>query len=321
MNLAHGGNVFSVAQERGWDWRDIADFSASVNPLGPSPAVFDAIRGALDLIVHYPERDSARLGSALADLWSLDPDQILLGNGATELIYFLARVEPLKGIAAPFPVFSEFHRAFADAKDGAIVLTNPVNPTGESIDVARWLNIERTVIVDESFIDFTALESAARLIESRSNLFVLRSLTKFYALPGLRLGALIASRETIARWRKLREPWQVNVLAEAAAMSAIADRDHARRTLEFVAEQREKTMSRLLQLPGVHPRPSIANYIYCALDYRTAPLCAYLADRKILIRNCTGWPGINGEGVRIAVRPDHECDRLFESWKKFSCDC
>ncbi len=320
MNLNHGGEIFSIARERGWDWREIADFSASVNPLGPSPAVADAIRASVDRIAHYPERDSARLRVALAELWSADPDQILLGNGATELIYFLARVERLKGIACPFPVFSEFHRAFSGADDGAIILTNPVNPTGESIDIDAHLAGDRMVIVDESFIDFTAMRSSARLVESRRNLFVLRSLTKFYALPGLRIGALIASRETIARWRRQREPWQVNVLAEAAAIAAISDGAHARRTRAFVREQRDTMMDRLSHLRGVHPRPSIANYIYCSLEYRAAPLCAYLADRKILIRNCAGWPGIDGEGVRIAVRPEDECNRLFQAWKEFSCE-
>src|SRR5438874_2009229 len=94
MSVVHGGNIFEVARERGWDWRDVADFSASINPLGPSFAVFDAIRAALDRIQHYPEREPASLRGALAELWKIHEAQILLGNGATELLHWLARVSP-----------------------------------------------------------------------------------------------------------------------------------------------------------------------------------------------------------------------------------
>src|SRR5262249_5927155 len=159
------------------------------NPLGPAPGVADAIRGAIEQIVHYPEHDAAELRCALAQLWSVDADQILPGNGATDLIYFLSRAERLRGASFPHPAFSEFYRAFPSVDEQTVVLTQPVNPTGEWIDIQRWIETDHTLIVDESFIEFAGLPSAARFVESRKNLFVLRSLTKFYALPGLRLGA------------------------------------------------------------------------------------------------------------------------------------
>jgi threonine-phosphate decarboxylase len=328
MNLTHGGDLFAISRARGWDWREVADFSASVNPLGPAPGVADAIRHAIGRIAHYPEREPARLRAALAELWNVSEHQILLGNGAAELIHFFARVEPAETASLPVPAFSEIHRAFPQAistanwhAQGLVVLTQPVNPTGAAIDpekLERWLKgTANPVLIDESFLDFTALPSAMRLVEARRNLFVLRSLTKFYALPGLRIGALVASRETIARWRDRREPWQVNVLAEAAALAAIADREHAQRTLAFVAERRAAMMDELASLRGVDTMPSVANYVFCALDYSSATLCDHLIEHKILIRDCTGWPGVHGEGVRIAVRPAHEFERLMTAWKQF----
>ncbi len=112
MNLQHGGNLFAVARENGWDWRDIADFSASINPLGPSPDVFRAICDACERIAHYPEREPRELQEALALEWNVQPESILLGNGATELIHFLSRMQRFMKVNLVPPVFTEFHRAF-----------------------------------------------------------------------------------------------------------------------------------------------------------------------------------------------------------------
>jgi threonine-phosphate decarboxylase len=315
MTITHGGDIFAIARDRHWNWRDIADFSASINPLGPSPAVAPAIRDALDRIVHYPERESADLRRALADLWNIDDSRILLGNGATELLHWFARVNPYDRVTLGLPVFSEFRRAYPNARcapaddpgrwpgHGLLVLTQPLNPTGATIDTTA----RDPLFVDESFLDFTGLPSVAN---SRPNAWVLRSLTKFYALPGLRIGALIGPPDEVERLRTLREPWQVNVLAEAAALAAIADRDHARRTVDFVRAEREYLAARL----PVPPEPSVANYLYVRLPYPAADLAAHLLEYKILIREC------DHKAVRIAVRTRAENHRLLAAWKEFPCE-
>jgi threonine-phosphate decarboxylase len=335
MSVTHGGNVFEIAREHGWDWRDVADFSASINPLGPSPAVFDAIRAALGRIQHYPDPASSDLRRALAEQWNLDEAQILLGNGATELLHWVARVSPQPSVTLATPVFSEFYRAYPRARcvpaddldrwppEGMLVLTQPNNPTGAALPAGaleQWLlRTSNPVMLDESFLDFTGLPSAARLLERRPQLWILRSLTKFYALPGLRIGALLASAGEIRRWRRLREPWQVNALAEAAALAAIADVEHSRRTLEFVAGERAWLSQQIAAIAGAHPIPSTANYLFVQLEHSAAPLCRHLLESRILIRDCTGSPGVDGDGVRIAVRTRAENERLLAAWKEFSC--
>src|ERR1700712_5590077 len=92
MALIHGGDIFAVAREHGWNWRDVADFSASINPLGPAPGVASAICRATERVVHYPDRESRRLRRLLAETWNVAEDQLLLGNGATELIFFASRI-------------------------------------------------------------------------------------------------------------------------------------------------------------------------------------------------------------------------------------
>jgi threonine-phosphate decarboxylase len=340
MNLEHGGNLFAVARERGWDWHEIADFSASINPLGPSPRVLEAIRGALDRIANYPEREPVALREALGREWGIDPDCILLGNGATELIHFLARSGWFSDVTLVPPIFSEFHRAFRRTDfslsrvgraggppqasglphTDITVLTQPVNPTGQVVDLKPYLDSGSGLLVDESFVDFTGHPSIACHIGTRPNLYVLRSLTKFYALPGLRIGALLASAEIIRDLRKDREPWQVNVLAEQAALAAIGDREHSAPTIEFVRSERCWLGHGLAEIPGAHPQPSSANYLLVALDYPSAPLVAHLLEQKILVRDCTNWPGVPfPSSVRVAVRTRGENERLLAKWKEYSC--
>lgn len=328
MAVTHGGDVFAIAREHGWDWREVLDFSASINPLGPAPGVSAAICQAIDRITHYPEREPARLRRALAERWNLDQDQILLGNGATELIFFIARMFPSTSVTLSLPVFSEFHRAFPNAgtaaPHGLLVLTRPANPTGVTLDLKelrKYLTAtEQPVLVDESFLEFSGQPSAATLLHEHQHLIVLRSLTKFYALPGLRVGALIASSATIRKWREHREPWQVNVLAEEAALAAVNDTAHAEKSIAFIQRERSWLYEQLQSLPGVIAHASDANFLYVPLNYSAAALCEHLLRFKILVRNCTGWTGLAGEAVRIAVRTRDENERLLDAWRQFQCD-
>jgi threonine-phosphate decarboxylase len=332
MNLTHGGNIFAIARLHDWRWEDIADFSASINPLGPSPAVEPAILKAMSRIVHYPETEPSGLHESLARRWEIAPQCVMLGNGATELIYFLARVLRPQKVSLAAPVFSEFHRAFRDAHvvgwdpadwpaSGLLVVTRPANPTGRIPDLDAYLRATTNpVLVDESFIEFTGQPSILPRTQTRDNLFVLRSLTKFYALPGLRIGALVAPADTVAEWRTHREPWQVSVLAEAAAVAAIADEEHCTRTIDYISEERGWLESQLAALPNVRPQPSCANYFLIALDQPVAPLAAHLLERKIIVRDCSNWPGVPFEhAIRVAVRTRVENTRLIEAWKGFQC--
>jgi threonine-phosphate decarboxylase len=335
MAITHGGNIFAIARQRGWDWRDVLDFSASINPLGPSPRVSEAICRSTDRIAHYPDREPVRLQAALAQAWNINAEQILCGNGATELISFLARVCDGTQVTLAVPVFSEFHRLFPHANfvdllsseewplEGLLVVTRPANPTGwllpvESLDA--YLSTSSTlVVVDESFIEFGSAPSAAYLLDRHPRLVLLRSLTKFYALPGLRLGALLSNKDQICNWRCAREPWQVNVLAEEAGIAALQDEEHAKASLRLVERERAWLFSNIQLLPSANPEHSSANYLFVRLGYSAAALTAHLLEQKILIRHCATWPGVAGEAIRIAVRTRLENERLLAAWKEFPC--
>jgi threonine-phosphate decarboxylase len=202
------------------------------------------------------------------------------------------------------------------------VVTRPANPTGQMPELDAYLaSTADPVLVDESFIEFTGEPSLLDRIHTRPNLFVLRSLTKFYAIPGLRAGALAGPPEVIARWRERREPWQLNVLAEAAVQAALADHEHARRSLDFVRTERAWLAAALGEMPGVAPQPSVANYLLLALDRPAGEIAARLERDRILVRDCSGWPGVPFPmALRVAVRTRAENLRLIAALRGALCE-
>lgn len=321
MAIRHGGNIFEVAGHKGLPWQQVLDFSASINPLGASPAAREAILCAIDRIVHYPERDGMRLREKLAAEWNVPASSILVGNGATELLFEWCRHVGTGTIAAP--AFSEFHHAWPNAQfcqldeastwpvRGPVVFTRPANPSGYLADADAIRAYARKhpdpVLVDESFLDFCDAESV--LPGASANLFVLRSLTKFWALPGLRLGALIGD---VGEIEKQRPPWAVNALAEAAGLASLADREHARRTRAFVRTEAAWLAAELGVLPGP------ANYLLVEMD-RATEFVAFAATRNVLLRDCTDWPGWPRNAVRVAVRRRWENEILVAIFKEFLC--
>jgi len=328
MAVTHGGNIFSVAAQAGVAWQQVLDFSASINPLGPSPAAREAILSAVDRIAHYPERTSLQLRERLAAEWGVRPEQVMAGNGATELLFDWCRYFGTGTIASP--AFGEFHRAWPEARlcslanpdswpaEGPVVLTRPANPTGTLIGIEVVLRYarERTapVLVDESFIDFCEAESLTS--RTGGNLFVLRSLTKFWALPGLRIGALAGDVEALAR---MRPPWPVNALAEAAALASIEDRVHAAQTRAFVRAESGWLAGQLEQLPGLRVWVPVANYLFVETP-RAADLTAFAAARRVLLRDCSGWPGFALSAIRVAVRRRWENEILIRICRECLCN-
>jgi len=327
MAVTHGGNIFSVARHEGVAWQQILDFSASINPLGPSPAAREAIFSAVDRIAHYPDRTASRLRDRLGDEWGVTPEKVIAGNGATELLFDWCRYFGNGTIASP--AFGEFHRAWPDARlcsladrrtwptGGPVVLTRPANPTGTLIGADAVLQYAQgrtdAVLVDESFLDFC--EAPSLTGHAGKNLFVLRSLTKFWALPGLRIGALVGD---VGALTPMRPPWPVNVLAEAAALASIDDRDHATRTRAFVRAESAWLAGELARLPELRVWEPVANYLFVETD-RAPELTAYAATRGVLLRDCSGWPGFDPQGFRVAVRKHWENEILIQICKEYLC--
>jgi len=347
MNSTHGGNVFAIARSLGVLPEELLDFSASINPLGPPSGVRKAVTAAFERLGHYPDSGCTELAGSLACRHGCSPDHVCVGNGSTELIYLLPRVVAGKRALLVAPTFAEYALALRQAgwefdrfllsggdgfsldlsalgealtrEYGLLYLCNPGNPTGKLYgreEVVQLLDICRRagtlLVVDEAFMDFCPDESiAGQVIESGAGV-VLRSLTKFFAFPGLRLGYTLASSSLTARLAALRMPWSVNTLAQAAGLASLEDKEFPAQSRSFVAGERAYLQERLAALPGVRFWPGAANYLLARLEggMAAAELQRRLLAERIVIRDCGNFKGLDGRFFRVAVRTRAENARL-----------
>ncbi|MDH3973963.1 MAG: threonine-phosphate decarboxylase CobD [Deltaproteobacteria bacterium] len=355
MKYKHGGNIRKVAETYGIDEASIIDFSANINPLGISSKTREAISGAIDSIVNYPDTESCRLISALSKYHEIKADCILTGSGATELIYLIPRVLRPKKALVIAPAFSEYEGALfsAGCKVDHFILShedafqlnmdalfktmekgydtlwlgNPANPTGRLIKKKELLRIAEkstdlgmTLIVDEAFIDFCEEESVKMEVMNFPDLIVLRSMTKFYALPGLRVGYLFAHKSLIEKIKKFKEPWTVNCLGEAAAIASLEDPLYREATVKFITEERKFLTHEVSKLSAFKVFPTPANYLLLKINNNLASSRIQdklIKDHGILIRDCSNYAGLDESFIRVAVKGRDENRRLINAFFRF----
>ncbi len=323
-----------ASQETGIPERELIDFSASINPLGVPASVVSAIKRGIPDLPNYPEAYAEPFALHLSASLGVDRESIVCGNGSTELIYLVARALGPRRVLIPAPTFSEYERAcrignasimgyplkrernfdidperFIRAMKGCDIafLCNPNNPTGRLLGKTEVLKIadaaERLkcyLIVDEAFIDFCPGESVVDKVAAGSRLIVLRSLTKFYALSGLRIGYGMFPRALAGIIRRLKEPWTVNTLAQRAGIVALCDEAYKKVSMKTMRREK-RFIEKSLRALGVKFTPSSANYYLMEMENAQQAL-ALLKRKGILLRDCSNFAGLNGRYVRIAVK-------------------
>lgn len=345
---SHGGNLVWAATLAACSPDAILDFSASINPLGPPESAIAAIQHQLSNLVSYPDPSYSRLRQAIGQFHRIPPDWILPGNGAAELLTWACRELAELAITYLFtPAFSDYTRAL-NAFDATIqeipltvgledsnvllptppaatglLLNTPHNPTGQLFSkesIVPWIEQFSLVVIDEAFMDFLPPDQQQSLIESvheYPNLVIVRSLTKFYSLPGLRLGYAIAHPDRLKRWQQWRDPWSVNSLAAAVGEVVLQDEVFQQQTWNWLATARPQLFSGLAQLPGLHPLPSTANFLLVQSDRSVIDLqTELLKSHQILIRDCLSFPQLGDRYFRVAVRTGEENQRLLNGLKE-----
>ena len=346
--FGHGGDIHNFARAHGLQPQEVLDFSASINPLGWPRGLMAAARRALSLAVHYPEPYAETLTTALAQYHDLDHKTLLVGNGSTQLIYLLARTLKPQRVLIVAPSFSEHEAAVRrvgarvshmilrpptftlavedlrrrlDEGYDTLILTNPNSPTGtlvareallDLVQVCRRLSIR--LLVDETFIDWVEDASLKDLAARHSHLFVLRSLTKFFALPGLRVGYLITHPQQGQRLKKQLEPWSVNTVAQLVGIACLEDQQFIQRSRVFMRRERQWLTRQLQMTAGLEPFSSVANFLLVSIthDQLTATDLAHqLAASHILIRDCRNFVGLGNQFFRVAVRQRMDNRRLL----------
>ncbi|MBI5696895.1 MAG: threonine-phosphate decarboxylase [Nitrospirae bacterium] len=357
MSLPHGGNIYHYAKKYGIPEGDFLDFSASINPLGPSPRAVKALRDAIPSLVNYPDPGSGILTSAITEKFGIPEQSILAGNGSTELIYLIPRALRPRRALLPVPSFTDYDRAlrlagcvnthfplleaegFAPDVDRLVkamsgqdmlFLCNPNNPTGVLLDrdavqyILKAAKRSKTfVVLDEAFIEYAPGRSALDFAATHRGVAVLRNFTKFYGMPGLRAGWLAAHPDVVKKLAASREPWSVNTLAERAAAASLADSAYEKKSLALVDAEKEFLFAGLSRIPGISPYPPSVNFVFARLDYPGADadtLAESLASKGILIRSCGNFRGLDRRFVRLAVRSRSDNEALLAALRPALAD-
>lgn len=361
MSKIHGGNIFQFAHEQRIEPYEVVDFSANINPLGPSQRGLDALNAQLRYISHYPDATNDDVLNAIADTYGMDKHQITVGNGAAELLYAICRLPGYTGAFVPAPGFSEYKEALEASKipvrdifyrpreddngqpyfevpylaletfaaelkgqDGRIIvfLGNPNNPDGTLLDkdhirtVASMLkDANSLLVIDESFIDFVGNDplqdneySMRSLVNEFDNIIVVHSFTKFYAVPGLRIGAAFTNKTLITQLQQYIPSWSVNTLAQAYTKAALNDVDYIKRTKQELNEERAFMYNALDAIEGITVYPPSANFILFQVNQEgiTANyINEELKKYNMIVRNCDSYVGLTNHWVRIAIK-DHD---------------
>lgn len=341
MIFSHGGNIFEAQRKYK---KKLLDFSANINPFGLPVSVRKTVIDNFEKIIHYPDADNTGLTGKIARHWGISEENILLGNGSVELIYLVLSAFKPKESLITIPAFSEYERAaraqkskitflkldekfrlnlsLAAGKADILFLCNPNNPTGNIIiEDKKSLGqlAGKLVVIDEAFMDFVPNRRKYSLIwdaARKRNIVVIRSFTKFFALPGLRIGYLIAHKKNIARLRKHLPPWNTNCLAQAAAGAILDKKEYIEKTYALIEKEKKFLFERLNDIKGLKPYPSSVNFILIKIEkpkITSGVLTRQLIGKGILIRDCSNFRGLNNKYIRIAVRLRRENEKLISA--------
>ena len=333
MEQIHGGDIYKNP--------GVLDFSVNVNPLRMPESVIRAAKEAAALCAHYPDMHKGALIGALSRYENVPEEYIIAGNGAAELIFAFAFALKADKALIAVPCFSEYERAFLAAGSrivkyrmpgleikedifeyltddtDAVFLCSPNNPTGfliekgllkEIADTCKKRNI--VLMIDECFLGFVSDEERFSLkgyIKDNDKIFVLDSFTKKYAMPGLRLGYGLCSDMLLTeKMKACLQPWNISLVAQAAGIAALKEEEYLNSARALIKEQK-KYMKAEMEKIGLEVFGSKANFIFFK---GPEGLCEACLKEGILIRDCSGYEGLENGFYRAAVLKEPE-NRLF----------
>ena len=343
---AHGGDIYTLAQQLGVKPEEILDVSANVTPFGTPAQVVKAMQEAASQCAPYPDPASRELCQAIGQREGVPAQWVLCGSGASDCILrLMLAIRPQKALVLA-PTFSEYEKALAlvGAKtsylplweednfgvtpstfsvplDGVelVALCSPNNPTGQAIPREILLPFLRrcrdqgiTVLLDACFSDFMTHPQEAEVtdcLESFPNLVILKAFTKMYGMAGVRLGyCLCSDANLLERMSQMGQHWPVSTLAQAAGLAALSLEGYAQRTAEFIAGERDFLRLGLAGM-GLKVYPSQVNYLL--FFSKELDLAKRLRPYGILLRDCSNYPGLGAGFYRTAVKTRPESERLL----------
>ena len=367
----HGGNIYKIFREK--NIKEILDYSSNINPYGIPESLKKRITENLEILERYPDPDYIELRQKLAHLNKVDMSNIILGNGATEIIFLFMEVINPQKVLIVSPTFREYERAVKatervenssilgdsnkkkddeksfgkqkieieyfelkenddfklninnlknelEKKYDLLIICNPNNPTGkflkldETEEILRECNKHNTkLFIDEAFIDFLKdgmKESIINTKEDKQNLFVTRAFTKFFAIPGLRLGYGIYFDKNLEKEiSEKKEPWSVNNIAEIAGLTVLDDTEYIEKTLKWITEEKIYMYEKLNEITGIKPYKTETNFITVKIEDKLFSkelnvkiLREKILEYGILIRDASNFKFLDERFFRLAIK-------------------
>ena len=378
----HGGNIYKVFREK--NIKEILDYSSNINPYGIPESLKKRITENLEILERYPDPDYIELRQKLAHLNKVDISNIILGNGAIEIIFLFMEVINPKKILIVSPTFGEYERAVKateisgdtvslsssngdnknienkkieieyfelkesddfklnignlknelENKYDLLIICNPNNPTGKFLKLAQTEEIlkecnkyDTKLFIDEAFIEFLAdgmKESIINTEENKKNLFVTRAFTKFFAIPGLRLGyGMYFDKELEKKISEKKEPWSVNNFAEMAGSTVLDDAEYIEKTLKWIAEEKKYMYEKLNEISGMKVYETEVNFITGKIDEKLFSegvnvkiLREKMLEQGILIRDASNFKFLDERFFRLAIKDRASNERVIEAMKE-----
>ena len=331
MSFSHGGDVLGFAKAYGYRVDEVIDLSSNINFIKPSIDIdFNTLN-----ISSYP--NYTELLEVISQNYGCSSEAIELYNGATSAIYSLFRSLDIDTINLYAPIYLEYKRCailhgyqinyinrfenlYQDiAPNSLVVFVNPSTPDGMFYDIDRlmqlWIKRGATIILDESFLDFTNFTSAIGYLGSYDRLYIIKSMTKFYSSAGIRVGCVISSEQNIKRLKKSEPIWKISEFDSQYLQSALRDKAFRAKSLETNSKNRAKTIEILKRSSYIDKvYPSSANFVLVRLKGITAKeFQEILIPYKIMIRDCFNFDFLDNRFVRIAIKDENAIEKLKEA--------
>ncbi|MGB9499724.1 MAG: pyridoxal phosphate-dependent aminotransferase [Dissulfuribacterales bacterium] len=341
MITGHGGNIYKTARQFGCSPYEIIDMSSNVNPIGPPKGLIHFLKENINSITVLPEVDSQKITHAFAGQHDIDPELIVAGNGTTQFIYTIPKALETQKTLILGPAYADYADAcimhgidheYAMAEESkefkpdinqinkiltpydTVFICNPNNPTGAMIPLVELEALCRShpniyFVVDESYLPFVISGNKISMIQtSLPNVIVLISMSKIFRVPGLRLGFMVSSKKIIKKLTRYSLPWNVNSLAQAAALYLTDKTNKANsfteETAAFIETERTKLAKMLEKSSVIKLFPSSTLFVLAKLknNYSAEHVCTHLAQNRILIRNCANFEGLSDQFIRFSLK-------------------
>ncbi|WP_320663371.1 pyridoxal phosphate-dependent aminotransferase [Prochlorococcus sp. MIT 1223] len=350
-SFLHGGNLEQEAKQLGIEPHKLLDASASMVPFSAPKELLNHLIDDIhnERFKTYPDRSHSSLKKQIANWHCIEPEMVLPGNGAAELITWCGRDASINGSSGlPAPCFSDYERAIKcwegrftykplkmswdtsqpnsfplKFETNVVWITNPHNPTGQLWDIKSLIPLlekHQLVICDEAFLPLVGKgekHSLIPLIYDYKNLIVIRSLTKLFAIPGLRLGYVISTPERLKEWQEWRDPWPINSFAisagEVLMKNQILTTKWMTKVQEWISKEGPWLFSKLGSLPGITSYPSSVNFQLIKGDKCLNYLRKSLAYKGILVRDCQSFKNLSSSWLRISLQKKTENKKIYYS--------